>query len=68
MNTKVSIYKEPVVLDAGETKESCDCGGPLTRSYRGDYNGYRATIHHCIYCTQDYYELRGKITAKSNEL
>ncbi len=64
MNTNVSIYKEPVVLEQGQTKERCDCGGDLVRMYTGDHKGYRATQHHCTSCTQDYYELRGKITPK----
>lgn len=61
MNTNVSIYKEPVILDDGETKENCDCGGVLVRSFLGDGTGYRVTKHHCTFCTQDYFEMRGKI-------
>lgn len=61
MNTNVSIYKEPVLLDKGETKEICDCGGDvITRmTYLKDLK-VRTDVIHCLFCTQDYYKIEDR--------
>jgi hypothetical protein len=57
MNTEVSIYKYPVVLDKGQTKERCDCGGQIiTRLHARDGN-IKVQALHCTACTQDYFSL-----------
>lgn len=57
MNTNVSIYKEPVVLDAGQEKEICDCGGELITRLHTKENNTKVQVFHCLLCTQDYYKL-----------
>ena len=57
MNTNVSIYKEPVVLDEGETKEVCDCGGTIITRLHTAQDNTRVQVLHCLFCTQDYYIL-----------
>jgi hypothetical protein len=57
MNTNVSIYKEPVVLQEGEIKEQCDCGGEIITRRHTKENNTRVQVFHCTLCTQDYFKL-----------
>jgi len=58
MNTNISIYKEPVVLNKGETKSKCDCGCTDVRTIlHTKENDTKVQVLHCMLCTQDYYIL-----------
>lgn len=57
MNTNISKYAEPVVLNECETKQRCDCGGQTIIRMGTRENNTRVIIWHCELCTQDYYSL-----------
>ena len=54
MNTNISKYDEEVLLNEGEKKDCCDCGGQLTMIFSTSRKNLKIIRYHCELCTQDY--------------